>query len=366
MNESSDTRTPEPIWLCDIETKSVRWLWPGWLPIGKLAILEGDPGLGKTLVWNYLVAAFSRQRGLLPDGRRFECGPIASLVVSAEDDYADTVVPRVEAAGADLEWIATMPLRRDDEGNVIPFTIPDDIASLRTDVERTDAELVVIDPVTAFMSETIKTHVDASTRRALQPLADLAAELDVCILVLRHWNKDTSQKAIHRGGGSIAFTAAARSLLQIAPDPEEPTVRVLAQAKVNNARIPQSLAYRIAEDDAGIPVVQWLGVSEWTSDQLAAFDRDARLNAPQRREAAALLRDLLKDGPKTTAFLYAQGLAADVSKKTMSRAAKRIKVHKYAIRNEAGQIIEWRWHLPERECPADCVAHKRRMKTIAT
>jgi len=337
-------------WLDEITPQPVRWLWHGWLPRGKLAVLEGDPGLGKTMLWCAIVAALSREGGRLPLNEIVD-EPVSSLVVSAEDDLADTLVPRLAAAGANLSRVATLPLRSDGRGQPIPFTIPDDVGRLGSALDASDAKLIVIDPVAAFVSENIKTHNDASLRRAMQPLAELAQAREAVVLLLRHWNKNTGAQAIHRGGGSVAMTAAARSVMQVAADPDQPDdLRVLAQAKANLARRVPSVAFRVTGSalDPEVPVLRWAGPSRWTADELAGQDGDSRRAAPARKEAAAFVREVLAQGPVAAGEVFRQATEVGITRNTVKRAAKQLGVVHERLRDESsGRTKEWQWKLPE-------------------
>ena len=144
------------------------------------------------------------------------------VIVCAEDDLGDTIVPRLLAHGADLSRIASVPLERDEHGHVRPLSLPEHQDRLELAIRQVDAKLLVIDPITAYLSETINTNNDASVRRATTPLTDLAQRTGTAILLVRHLNKSGELKAKYRGGGSIAFTGAARAVLVVEEHPEQP------------------------------------------------------------------------------------------------------------------------------------------------
>lgn len=343
-------------WMDDVEEERLDWLWRGYLPFGKLTILDGDPGLGKSALTTDLAARFSRgvefpfQNGYLEPG--------VTLIVSGEDDIADTIKPRLRAAGADMSRVATLALRVDDAGDVIPFSVPEDMPRLRDALGESGARFVVIDPITAFLSAGVQSHNDASVRTAMNPLALLAQQTRAAFLLLRHLNKDTREgKALYRGGGSIGFTGSARSVLLAAPKPSEDGVRVLAQTKANLARPGEarSLEWRVISwsEDEEIVQIKWLGVCELTADQLLR-PADGRRDDYARREATAFLRTVLADGPRPSKEVEREAKDAGISPTTLKRARGDAAVHTYRVRSDDGKTSAWFQHLTEQECPAEC------------
>ena len=153
--------------LSEVEPERVEWLWPGRLPLGKLAVLDGDPGLGKSALTLDLAARVSA--GLeLPDGGR--CGPAGAVLLSAEDGLADTVRPRLDAAGADTERIVALSTVEDRSGAEMTISLTQDLGTVRWAIGRIGAALVIIDPLMAFLSGKTDSHKDQDVRRALAPL----------------------------------------------------------------------------------------------------------------------------------------------------------------------------------------------------
>ncbi|GAA11011.1 hypothetical protein GOALK_016_01340 [Gordonia alkanivorans NBRC 16433] len=303
--------------LAQVTPTKVRWLWHPWIPLGKLTIFEGEPDVGKSTMTLKLAAMVSNggpwpRVDVSGDTSRNEKGltdPAAVVLVGVEDDLADTVVPRLEAAKADLQLVSAMARPRDANGQPIPFLVPDDVAKLRRAIDEVDAKLVVIDPISAFMSDAVKPGSDTANRKALMTLADVAEQTGAAIVLVRHLNKGTGMSAKHRGGGSIAFTALARSVLLAAKlDPSEDrentnATHALASTKGNLARAPKTMGYelRSSPSDPDSPVVRWAGVLEESADQLVGADGtkgDARTSAPARDEAGRLIREMLADGPR--------------------------------------------------------------------
>src|SRR5262249_8837957 len=207
-----------------------RWSGSGQagVPVGGVTVLAGEPGLGKSLLSIWLASRLSRG----------ELGktPAASLFLTAEDSHEHTVLPRLVAAGAELDQIVFPPPGRDGLERAI--RLPDDVSYLDELVASTEAGLVVFDPLVAYLPAKGNSCQDQSLRGALAPLAALARERDAAVLLIAHLNKGRDADPLRRLGGSIGLAAAARSLLLLARDPDDPDGaigprRVLAQAKSN-------------------------------------------------------------------------------------------------------------------------------------
>lgn len=348
--------------LADVEPTKVEWLWRPWLPLGKVSILEGEPDVGKSALSLTLSAIVSNGGGW-PDsvvdgdvvpGVAAETAGV--VLVGVEDDDADTVVPRLIAANADLTRVHTITQPLDARGNPEPFIIPDDVERLRRAVLETGAKLVIIDPITAFLSTSqVKAGDDPSTRQALMPLVRLAGETGCAVVLVRHLNKATGMSAKNRGSGSIAFTGITRSVLVAGKlkeqAPDGPT-HAIARTKGNLSKEPMAIGYRLdsAPDDPDSPMVTWCGPLDLSADQLVGADgakvSDARKAAPVRDEATAVLTELLADGPMKAD--EATKKARDVvgcSVKTVKEAAKRLSVVRTPVRVD-NKIDHWTWELP--------------------
>ena len=261
--------------LSDVTPEKVNWLWWPHIPRGKVTIFDGEPDVGKstmTLTWAAMVSnggpwPASVVGGIESHNEKGLNEPADVILVGVEDGVADTVVPRLIAAGADRSRIHMMKQARDANGQPEPFTIPDDVINLRRAIEEVNAALVVIDPITAFLSDKIKTGVDTSVRKALMTLADVAAQTGAAIVMVRHLNKSTGESAKNRGGGSVAFGGLARSGLIAAKlnddDRANTTARYgLARAKGNLAPSDTAtLGYTVISSpaDPDSPVIIWAG-----------------------------------------------------------------------------------------------------------
>jgi hypothetical protein len=279
--------------LSEVEAEAVTWLWQERIPQAKLSLIDGDPEEGKSLVTLDLAARVSTGAAM-PD--RSACGlPDAADVVllGIEDGLADTVVPRLMAAGADRQRIHSIdgvPERR-ATGEIVRLATLADLGSLEAAIRQTGAKLLVVDPLTAFLPAGVDSHNDAEVRAVLAPLAALAERTGCAVLVVRHLNKQPGGNPLYRGGGSIAIIGVARAAMLAAPDPTDPEKlrRVLAVSKSNLARKPPSLAYRIEDNGDGVARIEWLGETAQSAADLLA---PVRQPSPERQELLDLVEEV--------------------------------------------------------------------------
>jgi AAA domain len=344
-NGQPEGETPSDyVMLSTITRDYVRWLWPSRIPFGKVTILEGDPERAKSVLTLDLGARVSTGSPMPDELEKRE--PAGVVIVCAEDDLSDTVIPRLLAHSADLSRIASIPLARDEHGHLQPLILPENQDRLELAMRKVGAKLLVIDPITAFLSETINSHNDASVRRATTPLTDLAQRTGAAIVLVRHLNKSGELKAKYRGGGSIAFTGAARAVLVVDEHPEQPGLMVLARVKNNLAKPTPSIGYRIASEELyECPLIVWQGVVHIDADTLLR-GQDNRRDAEAREEAEELLRDLLSDGPAPVAEAKKLLAGAGISDSTIKRAKKRLRIASIRERDEKGKTTGWTWRLP--------------------
>lgn len=337
--EDAAKGTPKLTRLADVEPEEVEWLWPGRVPLGKISLLEGDPGLGKSTVGIDLAARVSR--GLtLPGGGSF--GPAPVVLLSAEDGLGDTVRPRLDAAGGDVNVIYSLSLVVGD-AEQLP-TIDGDLPRIERAVAEAKARLLVIDPLMAYLGGEVNSYRDQDVRRALAPLAKMAERLHVAVLVVRHLTKGGGAAAIYRGGGSIGIVGAARSALLVAKDPDDDARRIVASVKSNLAKPPASLAYRIEEASNGAPRLLWEeGDAGITADELLAAQGPGLEEGRPRDLAVAFLARYLSGGPRPSDEVVRDGEAQGVSERTLKRARKDLGV----ISTKRGFPGTWYLSLPE-------------------
>jgi hypothetical protein len=326
--------------------RPVAWLWPGRLALGKLELLDGDPGVGKSLVTLDLCARLSTGRHW-PDGSP---GPGASgaLVLNAEDDESDTICPRLSALGADLARVFVLP-----HGGRL--RLPVHLETLARAVDQTAARLVVIDPVIAFLEARLHSGNDQSIRQALHPLAELAERFACAVLLIRHLSKGGRGRSLYRGYGSVGFLGACRSGWLIAPDPHTPGRRVLAQVKNNLAAPQPSLAFEVRAPAPGAVAVDWLGECAWAADQLTAGPGlPAGGELPRAR---AFLEAALQAGPRTTRELWVEALGHGLSRRTLFRAKSDLGIRSEEV--AVGGKRHTYWLLADQHLPDTIPAEDR-------
>jgi hypothetical protein len=305
-------------------------------------MLDGDPGLGKSLVALDLCARLSTGRPF-PDGAASP-GPAGALVICAEDNTADTVRPRLESLGADLTRVFV--LHR--EGPSI-LRLPDHLPLLDSALAQASARLLVLDPITDLLDAGLAS-TDAGVRSLLLPLARLAEARRCAVLMVRHLNKKSGSRSLYRGGGTIAFQAVCRSSWLVAPDPDDRTRRVLAQVKNNLAHPQPSLLYAVETQPGLPPRLSWLGPHPLTADQLLAVrDSEAGLSPVER--ACAFLRDLLESGPRISHDIWAGARRQNLARRTMFRARRKLGIR--GIRATVDGAPTVYWCLPGQAPPID-------------
>ena len=315
-----------------VVAQSVTWLWPEILPGGKLTLLDGDPDLGKSLIALDLCARLSSGRPF-PDGKPSP-GPANALVLSAEDAAHDTIVPRLHALGADMGRVFVWQRDTDDER--WPWRFPADARYLDEALTQSGARLAVIDPVMAFLDDSVLSASDQSVRRALAPLIHLADKHRCTLLMHRHLNKQGGGHALYRGIGSIAFVAVCRYAMLVAPDPVGAGRCVLAPVRHSLAPSQSSLAYRITAGPTGQPALEWLGPTGLSADQLltgAALHR----RGPRDR-AAEFLEQYLADGPRPSSEVWAAARKAGLCERTVQRAKRALDIRSQIVNKDGRNV----------------------------
>lgn len=341
-----------------IRSERVRWLWRDRLPLRSLSVVAGEKGLGKSLLTNARLVA-EATRGRLPGELEGNC--IDVLVVTAEDDWASVVKPRLIAHDADLDRVHRVSLI--DEAGESLLTLPDDVSLLEDAIEQLRAAgrvvgMIVIDPIGAFLSQGTDTHRDASVRRTLAPLAGLAERLNLVVVVVAHLTKDESTRLINRVSGAGAFVNAARSLLVLARSPDDPAgeqgnERVLVHVGSNWGRLAPSLAARIESrdvnlDDGSQTSIGHLLITGETNISVEDLQRGRDENTGTDTEEA--IGAALIDGPKPSRDVKTQLVAElDCSKRTIQRAAIRMSDNGDLIIESAGFPRTTTWTLRSRD-----------------
>jgi hypothetical protein len=338
--------------IADIEPKPVRWLWRERIARGKVTILAGDPGLGKSQV-TASVAAVVTTGGLWPvDRSTCELGDI--IFLSAEDDPADTIRPRLEAAGADLQRIhivegVIVGYKGDGTAARRAFSLEEDVQVLDATLSRLmNVAMVVIDPISAYLGRT-DSHKNAEVRALLAPVSELAARHNVAIVGVSHLSKATGSKGLMRVTGSLAFVAAARAAYLVAADPANPARRLFLPLKNNIGPDTTGLAFIIEATTVQSPAgelktsrVAWESAAvTLTADEVLKAD-DATKTSPALSEAIEWLRQILAKEPMSAREIYTCAEEDGIARKTLQRAADSLRVRKQKTSMKGG----WTWSLP--------------------
>lgn len=335
--------------LANVKALPVKWLWPSRIPLGKVTLLASDPGLGKTLVT--LDVAARKSRGTAwPDAPGEPTAPGSVILLSAEDDIPDTIVPRLAVAGADMTRIVALQGVEYRQGGKGYFNLAHDLPALEDAIQRTpDTRLVVIDPISAYLGGT-DSHKNAEVRGLLAPLADLAARHGVAILAVTHLNKAGAGRAMYRAMGSLAFVAMARAGWLIVADATDPKRRLMLSLKSNLAEEPDGMAYHVVPvmlDGIGpVARVEWEPgpVNLMADDALAAAAVDPE-ERTARESAADWLRTILANGPIKTEDLKREAKDAGMAWATVRRAEKPAGAR--TRKQGFGAEGAWYWFLPD-------------------
>lgn len=324
--------------MSQVKPERVSWLWPGRIPFGKITILDGDPGLGKSTVMLDIAARLSTGRELPGGGRHALMG---TVIMMLEDGLADTVAPRLINAGADLSMIGALGIVTNDQGQEKVPSFPDCIGDIEAVIPLVGARLLVVDPIFNHLGEG-NAHRDQDVRNALTPLAYYAEQTGLAVVLLRHLNKAQAIDALYRGQGSIGFIGIARSGLLGAKDPDDPDRKLIASTKSNLGPTPPTLAYRLHGCENGAARVDWDGVSQHTAQTMVQQDRNEEGGA--LGEAIRFLRETLADGPMLGRTVKQRARDHDISEATLRRARESIGVVWDKAKTQDGAYT---WRLPD-------------------
>lgn len=252
-------RYPLTLALNTVQPEPIRWLWPAYIALGKLTLVAGDPGLGKSMLSIALAAHVTTGSPWPVDGA--ECLQGAVLMLSAEDDPADTIRPRMDAAGADVGKVtilqAVEETAKDGEKVRRSFDLSSDLEALDYALDGIpDCRLVIVDPISAYLGGT-DSHKNAEIRALLTPLSEIATKRGVAVLAITHLNKGQHSNAMYRATGSLAFVAAARAVFTIVKDNDDPQRRLFLPVKNNLGDDQHGFAYQVEEMENEAPAVVW-------------------------------------------------------------------------------------------------------------
>lgn len=324
---------------CDVAPERVSWLWHGRIPLAKLTVLDGDPGLGKSAITIDLAARITKGKRMPDDSLGITGGVV---LISAEDGAADTIVPRLKGADADLSLVRILQTVSCGDGDR-QLEIPMDIPFIERAAKSVGAKLVVIDPLMAFLPSTTNSFRDQDVRRALAPLAAMAERIGAAVLIVRHLNKTSADNALYRGGGSIGIIGAARSGLLVAVDPDDESRerRILASTKCNLGSRPASICYTIIPSNDSI-LVGWGGESQHSAASLLVTPSGEEVRGAVD-EAVEFLRTFLGDGSAAAEEVRREARKAGISDRSLDRAKRAAGV--VARRRGFGKGSIWEWEI---------------------
>lgn len=319
--------------MIDVAPEEVRWLWHPYIPLGKLTLIDGDPGVGKSSLTCALAAGVTCGRGL-PGAGVYETGSV--LMLSAEDGLGDTLRPRLDAVGADVSRVLALaePLTLDMPG----------LVRLEAAIIEHKPTLVIIDPLFAYTGGKVDIHRANECRAISAPLAAIAERRCCALIAVRHLGKSRGGgHPLNAGIGSIDFVAAARSVLLVGADPDDPSRRAVVQIKNNLAAHGPAIGYTL-EDGC----FYWTGESDLTKERIlaAATDEEERGTIA---DAVDFLRAALATGARDSQGIKDEARQGGISDATLRRAKGRLKVRVRKVGAPGSHSQKWVWELPAAE-----------------
>lgn len=332
-----DNRRDEPnlklINMEQVEVEKIDWLLYPFIPFGKVTIVQGDPGEGKTTMVLQIIAKLTKGEAVLPSGsdesaleeKTMVLEPVNVIYQTAEDGLGDTIKPRLLSAGADCSRVMVI----DDNDQAL--TMMD--ARLEEAIIQTKARLVVLDPIQGFLGTDVDMHRANEIRPLMKRVAVLAEKYHCAIILIGHMNKNSNGKSSYRGLGSIDFQAAARSVLIVGRIKDEPEIRVVCHVKSSLAPEGKSIAFRLDKDTG----FEWIREYDISADDLLSGD-----NRGQKiHEAKEFLKEILVSGSVAQTKVAEEAESRGIKKKTLWNAKKELEIDSVKIGNQ------WFWMLPE-------------------
>jgi putative DNA primase/helicase len=327
--------------IIDITPQEVEWLWPGRIAMRRISLIVGRPGEGKSFVALDVAARVSTGTPW-PDGTACLDGDV--LLITSEDDPADTIRPRLEAANADMTRVQLMSSVRKQTMNgrieEIPFQLQD-IEAIEAALLKHKCRLIVLDPIGSFLGAGVDAYRDNAVRAILVPLARLAAQYNAAVVVVAHHRKARSGSADDQVLGSRAFTALARAVWHVGRAKDDPDRRLFLPGKNNLAPDGQGLAFHIVRDGQRAHLFWESDPVDLRADELAG---ERRTGEPMSAVARAVewLVEFLGDGPRPTETIQVQAAQQGIKRRTLQRASTRLGI----LKVPGGFQQPWSWRLP--------------------
>lgn len=328
-----------------MKVEQIEWLLYPFIPFGKVTIIQGDPGEGKTTMVLQIIAKLTRGESILLNEKSQKeaqkdseknlkqevlsqdnpMQPVNVIYQTAEDGLGDTIKPRLLAAGADCSRVLVI----DDQDQ--PLTMLD--VRLEEAIMQTKARMVVLDPIQGFLGTDVDMHRANEIRPLMKRVAVLAEKYHCAIILIGHMNKNSNGKSSYRGLGSIDFQAAARSVLIVGRLKDEPETRVMCHVKSSLAPEGKSVAFRLDKETG----FQWIGEYDISADDLLSGDARGQ----KSRIAKEFLLDILADGGMAQKKIEEEASKQGIKKKTLRNAKQELEIDSVKRGNQ------WFWILSE-------------------
>jgi putative DNA primase/helicase len=335
--------------MADVKPTSIEWLWPNWIAIGKVSVLAGEGGRGKSTILCDLAARVTNC-DKWPDAAAASRSAGGVIILAAEDDVGDTLAPRLLAAGADMARLFVIRSVHDENQKRRGFSLQADLERLEAEIRKRDnIRLIIIDPVSSYLGQ-VDSHKNSDVRAVLEPLGEMAARMRVAIICNNHFSKGGGS-ANNRVIGSVAFVNQARAAFIVTPDEEDETRMLLIPSKMNIAPLRHGLAYRIegclinfegAEIATSRIMYESAPITISADQALAALDGNGE-NRSEKSEAIDFLNDALRGGPVSAKDMKKDAAEAGISPKSLRSAREALGIKPEKAGFEGG----WVWRLPK-------------------
>lgn len=304
----------------DVKCENVEWLLYPYIPYGKITIIQGDHGEGKTTLILQIIARLTMGESVIYE----EAQPTVNIIYqTAEDGLGDTIKPRLVSAGADCSKVLVI------DDSKVPLTMLD--VRLENAIKQTNARLVVLDPIQGFLGANVDMHRANEIRPVMKHISVLAETYHCAIVLIGHMNKCGIGKSAYRGLGSIDFQAAARSVLLVGRVKDEPEIRVVCQIKNSLEPEAKSIAFRLGEENG----FEWIGKYDITADDLLT----GNTKGSKQKAAMDFLENLLENGRMAQTEIARFADEQGIKRKTLQNAKEALSVKSIKIQNQ------WYWEL---------------------
>lgn len=311
----------------EIQAEKVKWLWYPYIPYGKITLIQGDPGEGKT-TFILAVAALLTNGQPMPDAEG-NVEPITVIYQTAEDGLSDTIKPRLDEVGADCSRVIVI-----DESEQA-LTLSDE--RIEQAIIKTGAKLLILDPLQAYLGSDVDMHRANEIRPIFKELAGAAERTGCAIVIIGHMNKMNGTKGLYRGLGSIDIAAAVRSILLVGRDKESECTRIMAQLKSSLAPEGCPIAFELDKENG----FRWVGAYNISIDDILNGTHTER-EPTKKLQAISLITEMLHSCDLPCVDIYKRLEEHDISRRTAENAKREANVRSYKKGNE------WYWSLVEK------------------